>query len=857
MALVHTPYLLPLLLSVAVLLTLAVLAWHRRPAVGAVMVTLFMLSAAVWSLAYAVELVAPTLSAKLLCVKFEYLGIIAVPVCWCVFVLQYCGYTRSLRYRLPLLIVPAMTLAITMTNWHGLLYQSSWLDTSEAFPMLEMTYGPWFWVHVTYSYLLIAFGTACCIAFLVHMPRAHRGQGYILLVSAGIPWIADILYIWRITPLPHFDLTPIAFAISAIVIFLGLFRFHLLDVRPIARAAVLMGMLDGVIVLDRQGRLVDLNPAAGRVLGGDATALIGQSAATVLAHWPALLAHLETETEIRLDIALQVEGSARDYEVRLSPLHSARGHANGHLLVLRDQSERKQAETALRASEARFAQFMEHIPAAIFIKDAASRYLYVNAYMRRFYGWDDDCLGRATHEVFPADYATLRCINEHRAIAEGLIINEEESTDTQGRVRTFETCRFPIHRSDGQTLVGGFALDVTELRASKTERAQLVAQLQQAQKMEAIGRLAGGIAHDFNNLLMPMLGYAELLRMRVPDDSPFVRPIEAIQDAAQRAATLTRQLLAFSRKQVLETRVLDLSAVVAEFSPMLHRLIGEDVTLTTKLPMLTGRIQADPSQLQQILMNLAVNARDAMPDGGTLSIETADVTLEHALGEVPPGDYATLFMRDTGLGMDADTLSHVFEPFFTTKAQGKGTGLGLSTVYGLVTQHNGYITAESTPGQGSTFTVFLHRVQAAIALEDTASLTAPVPAGCETVLLVEDEAMVRTLVCDVLATHGYRVLVAEHGDAALAIAQHHQAPIALLLTDVIMPGMNGRELAERLIALHPETAVLYMSGYPENVISQHGILDPGLHFLPKPFSVLQLTQTVYMLIQRHARGSTA
>jgi PAS domain S-box-containing protein len=388
-----------------------------------------------------------------------------------------------------------------------------------------------------------------------------------------------------------------------------------------------------------------------------------------------------------------------------------------------------------------------------------------------------------------------------------------------------------------------FAEDVTENRA-------LEQQLRQSQKMEAVGRLAGGIAHDFNNLLMVISGYCEFLLDRIGPDPVLRTPAQEISKAAERASSLTRQLLAFSRKQMLAPKVLDLNAVVTENLRMLTRLIGEDIDLVMVPGPELGAVKADPGQIEQVIMNLAVNARDAMPRGGSLQIETSNVTLDdnHArlYGGVQAGEYVMLAISDTGSGMDAETQSHIFEPFFSTKGT-KGTGLGLSTVYGIVKQSGGYVWVHSEPGRGTTFKVYLPRIVetgelAAVRLPPSPvrKRTQPV----ETVLIVEDETNLRRMTCHYLETQGYKILEAADGAAAVQICVAHSGPIHLLLTDVIMPGMNGHEVAKRVVSLRPNTKVLYMSGYAENAIGHNGTLDEGINLLQKPFTLQALKEKV-------------
>jgi CheY-like chemotaxis protein len=351
--------------------------------------------------------------------------------------------------------------------------------------------------------------------------------------------------------------------------------------------------------------------------------------------------------------------------------------------------------------------------------------------------------------------------------------------------------------------------------------------------------LAGGVAHDFNNLLTVILGYSEMMLHRLDQDNPLHRNLIEIKKAALRAGSLTRQLLAFSRKQVLQPKVIDLNAVVADMGKMLLRLIGEDLELVTDLKPSLARVKADPGQIEQVLLNLAVNARDAMPRGGTLSIKTENVLMDDELVRkyvsVAPGPHVMLRVSDTGHGMNADTQARAFEPFFTTKESGKGTGLGLATVYGIVKQSGGNIWLYSELGKGTTFKIFLPRVDDTAADQEILSRQQPVPGGTETLLLVEDEEQVRLIIREALEKQGYNVLSAANGEEALLLAEDQTTEISLLLTDVVMPQMSGRELAERLLTMRPQLGVLYMSGYTDDAIVRHGLLEDTLNFIQKPF----------------------
>ncbi|HXV44800.1 MAG TPA: ATP-binding protein, partial [Anaerolineae bacterium] len=512
-------------------------------------------------------------------------------------------------------------------------------------------------------------------------------------------------------------------------------------------------------------------------------------------------------------------------------------------------TERKQAEVALRASEERFRQVISSISDWIYttrINEDGSRVnLYLSSHVETLTGYP--------YEKFMADWNFWPSGVVHpddRAAAA-----EQSARLAVGQSSEME---YRLIRADGEIIwvrdsarvesEGDKAKIIYGVVSDITQRKQLEEQFHQSQKMEAIGRLAGGVAHDFNNLLTVINGYSELLLYRHLDGtSPLRRYIEEIKKAGERAASLTGQLLAFSRKQVLQPQIIDLNTVVADIDKMLRRLIGEDIDLVTAPGAESGSVKADPGQIEQVIMNLVVNARDAMPHGGNLTVGTANVTLDETYTRgivgLEPGPHVVLMVKDTGSGMDPEILSHIFEPFFTTKEKQKGTGLGLATVYGIVTQSGGYIDVSSKVGAGTTFKVYLPQVDQQVELSKPEQST-EAPHGQETILLVEDEDLVRDLTRTVLLEHGYRVLEASGGSQALSISEQYQNPIDLLATDVVMPHMSGRELAERLLLLRPDIKILYMSGYTDDIIVHHGLADPSITFLQKPFTPAELAHKV-------------
>ncbi len=565
-----------------------------------------------------------------------------------------------------------------------------------------------------------------------------------------------------------------------------------------------------------------------------------------LLHWTAILESLPasavpdpTRTVIHRGGRYLAEALAA-YEMALRGFREA----NTKLHQIASQLERRVDERTreLQGSEERYRRLFHASPLPMWVFDEETlAFLAVNESAVRHYGYTaDEFAGMTIRDIRPEQElpALADALKEAR---ERFELGTWRHRKKDGTVISVEVRAHPI------TFSGRRARLV--LVNDITERRQLEDQLRQAQKMEAIGRLAGGIAHDFNNLLSVVLTYSNLLAQGLASDDRMRADLAEIERAGQRAAALTRQLLAFSRQQVLEPRIVDLNEVVLNMDRMLRRLIGEDIELVTRPGSGLRPVRVDPGQIEQVLMNLVVNARDAMPQGGKLTIETANVDLDSAYARdhvgARPGPHILLAVSDTGTGMDKATLARVFEPFFTTKEKGKGTGLGLSTAFGIVSQSGGSIGVASEPGKGTAFRVYLPESRDARGGESPAKTAQPMTlAGNETILLVEDEEQVRTLVRTILGDRGYAVLESQDGDEALRIGAEHSGPIHLLLTDVVLPGMSGRILAEKLAARRVGVKVLYMSGYTDDAAETSRILAPGVHFLQKPITPEALTRKV-------------
>jgi len=511
--------------------------------------------------------------------------------------------------------------------------------------------------------------------------------------------------------------------------------------------------------------------------------------------------------------------------------------------ISQDVTERKRAERALRESQQLLQAIIDNSTAVIYVKDLQGSYLMVNRrYEEIFHLTREAVLGKTDHDVFSQEAADAFRAMDQRVVAAGTALTEEEVAPHDDGPHTYISVKCPLWDNAGKPYaVFGISTDITE-------RKRLEQQLLQSQRMEAVGRLAGGVAHDFNNLLTVIIGESELMLASLAPNDPLRAQIEAIDSSAQRAADLTRQLLAFSRKQVLQPKVLDLNTIVTDLGKMLRRLIGEDVELINRLSSNLGRVKADPGQIEQIIVNLAINARDAMPRGGTLTIETNNTKLDDQYAsqhpEVRPGDQVMLAVSDTGTGMDREMQSRIFEPFFTTKERGKGTGLGLATVYGVVKQSEGHIWVYSEPGRGTTFKVYLPKVEEPAEVTRRSAGRSSSAGGSETVLVVEDDDGVRGVVRQVMSSAGYTVMECKNAEQALSMSGSYSGHIHLMVTDVIMPGASGRELAQKITALRPGIRVLYMSGYTDNAIVHHGVLDEGVAFIEKPFTPDRLLHKV-------------
>ena len=556
----------------------------------------------------------------------------------------------------------------------------------------------------------------------------------------------------------------------------------------------------------------------------------------------------------------EVELRMKNGDIRTHLLSVARFDAEGQAYLLTagvDVTERRHAEEALRAAEERYRTLVEELPLVTYVASLETgAALYMSPQVEELLGYPVeehlgslDLLWRIVH---PDDLERVRRDTDV-ALARGeLYEGEYRLIAADGRVVWIHDQATIVRDEQGRPLYGqGFLLDITGEKEAQQERERLEAELRQAQRLEAVGRLAGGLAHDFNNLLTAIGGYTEFLLESLPDDTRLRADAEEIRKGVDRASALTRQLLAFSRRQVVERRSLDLNEIVTEMDRFLRRLIGTDIELVTLLAPGLGHVVGDRSQLEQVIVNLALNARDAMPSGGKLVIQTANLTVAQPFAEgIAPGEYVTLFVQDNGVGMDAEIRARVFEPFFTTKDVGQGTGLGLSTIFGIVEQAGGRIHVQSEPGRGTTFKIYLPRSEVEVPADEGPSPAVTDVAGSETMLLVEDEDVLRALAARTLRSQGYKVFEARYATAALELWGRHEDEIDLVVTDIVMPGMSGVELAEQLAEARADVPIVLMSGYSDSDVADRVPLGSRGGFLQKPFTPTALLRTVREAVER-------
>ena len=744
-------YSIALLVVGLIAAALAWFCWTRRPALGAQVMAWIMLGVAIWAVAYALELASFTLEAMLFWVRIEYLGIATVPTLWLLFVLQYSGYTRYLTRPLFLLlfVIPIITLILNYTNaWHYLYYASVGIDDSGSFPVLAIEKGIWYWVNAAYAYVVSLTASFLLFRHVFYSPPLYRSQTLALIIAALVPVASNVFYQLGLTPVAYLDLTPFAFMVTGLATTWGLYNLRLLDMTPIARARVIENLRDGMVVLDTQGRMIDVNPAATRYLALETT-VIGQPVQMVRSRWSGLAEFCAPKTAARAEIVLEQEPLLY-LEIQQSPFMDDRGDYLGCIVTLRDITERKVAENALQARQVAesaylaIQQIVDTVEEGLVVLDPTQRVVMTNrmgqVHLALLAQMDNDARmialgGRSLPELLSPPAG----LPYH-----SITLPQPASAQFEAQ---FEV---EVHLLQPQAFLGGWLLvtrDVTRIR-------QIQQQVEQQGRLAAVGQLAAGIAHDFNNILTVIELYTGLLQHTSNLAPKQSNHLETIRHQVQHATHLVQQILDYGRRTIIERTVLDLAPLLQEFVELCRRTLPETITIELHHAPGDYRCSVDPGRLQQALMNLAINARDAMPNGGTLQLHLAhlqrDSNVVLRLPKLATGEWLVVQMRDSGIGIDFANLPHIFEPFFTTKEPNQGTGLGLAQVFGIVKQHGGEIEVESQlenqPGQGTTISLYLPAASATYPLiSNSSAASSPVATpptltyGHKTILAVEDE----------------------------------------------------------------------------------------------------------------------
>ncbi len=807
------------------------------------------ISCAEFTLAHALQGICLDFPVKVFLFKMCFLGITVAPTAFFCLTLHYSGLKHLLTTRMLLLlsVFPAITAGLVITNEiHGWIWNPAStahiVNLPSFISIAESRF--WYWLLVAYSYFFIGLGCFFLVRLLIHSRGIYGAQVGAVVLAAIISVLGTVLDILGISPLAPFSATALGLTIGCITVAFLLPSLRRRDILFVTRRAIINSISDGIVVVDGDNQIIDMNPAAERLVGEQVLRARGKP-------FEELLPEMKSISTLNADnneIILMRGGTTRIFDLHVSTIQDWRGRTAGRSIDLHDITERKWAEEALRESEERFRTTLYSIGDGVITTDTDSNVQQMNHVAELLTGWNEgDARGRKIDEIYVIfnEETNTPLGNPVTVVLEkGIVVGLANHTvliARDGTRRPITDSGAPIRNSKGK--ITGVVLVFND----QTERRDLQDQLLQAQKMDAIGLLAGGVAHDFNNMIGVILGYAIMLEQNFLPTDPSYKKIKAIISAAERSANLTKQLLAFARKQIITPVPLNLNEELSTLQKMLERLIGEDITLNISLTPDLWNIKIDPVQLAQILTNLATNARDAIESTGYVRIEAINLCIEKTIekypDKIPAGEYVQLIFSDTGKGMNKETLSHIFEPFFTTKPKGEGAGLGLSTVFGIVQQNIGFINVYSEPNQGTTFKINFPRYYGATETPGEQMQEIPLN-GTETVLVVEDEAELLTFALSVLEMHGYNVIGAKSPSKALAMCEKCGKKIDLLVTDVVMPEMNGKELKEQIEIKHPALKILFMSGYTADIVAHRGLLEEGVNFLQKPFTPLLLAKKV-------------
>ena len=833
------------------LLQLAIL-WPRRDRPGAIPLILLMVGSGIWVTGELLELGSATLATKILWAKVRYLGIVTIPVAWFMFSCHFGGRRHWLTPRNTVLlnVIPAAALLLVWSNeYHGLIWAKTWIDDSWLVPTMGSQHGLAYYVLVAYTYVLVMAGSIQLFQASRQFLKRYRYQAFLLISAIVLPLLINFVYQLRLGPIQYLDYTPLAIIVSGVIFSWNFLRGGLLPrPMPLARDVVLQSMLDGVIVVDLEHRILDVNPAARAMLELSADVTGEKPIEEYLSLPEALWDVGPADRESGVATGNFTADPRRFYDARVSPVYQRWAGHMGYVIILQDTTERR----GLEADRRRSYTAMEQTGEGIAITDSRGIVEYVNPRFTEIMGYArDELVGQDLQTIrqgaeHPDGGSEVRSTIERRELWKGHSIRQRKDGTTFHEEATLS----PMFDDRGEP--AGCLCVIRDT----TQHVQMEEMLRQSLKMEAIGHLAGGVAHDFNNLLAPILGFSDLIREELALDHPHMDPIQEIQKAAKRARTLTRQLLAFSRKQVLEIRTVNINDVVTDLEKLLRHMLRENIEFTCTLDPAVHALRADVSQLEQVLINLVVNAQDAMPEVGSLSIVTSnyvqrapETDTQHPL---KPGDYVRIEVSDSGCGMPPQVLEHVFEPFFTTKSEGHGTGLGLATVLGIVHQHEGHIAAVSQPGRGTQFSIYLPAQDGPVEIPSQNPNASPGKRSSlqeHRILLVEDNEIVRRTVAAMLSRLGYRTDSFPGGRECLDALDTDPVRPTLLVTDVIMPGQNGKEVYEALKLRVPDLKVLYISGYTRSTIEQADVSSDDGAFLHKPFTKSDLKEKLETLLR--------
>jgi len=848
---IDQPYTLTLIASVIISISMAVAVLMHKHTLGVHAFAALNVSIGLWALTSLFEVCSLDLQTKIFCYSLKYLFIVVVPPAWFVFGLYYSNRLRKLRLsQLGMLsILPAVTLILVATNrYHHLMFTSLESIKTTAYVFLYRKFGPWFWLHAAYCYILLFLGFLYLAKQYLDSPSPYRWQGLTLIIGGLVPTIANVAFTCNFTPIPYLDLTPFAFTISGIAFMVGIMRFQLLDVAPIAHEVVIQHIEDAILVMDGGQRILNLNPAARALIDIFPARPIGARADRIFSWWSEInpQAPASADTEPRI-IDLSKNGRRHLLRMKTVPFYCNQREM-GMLMTLTDVTDACLAKEALRDSEERFRSLSENAPVVIFALNSNGAVTYLNPAWEKISGRSRaDFIGRPFADLV-ADKSQWNRANaiEHLITGRNTVVDLNITIEDQaGGQRLFNTSVAANFDAEGRvTGIIGLAMDITEER-------KLQQQLFQSQKMEAIGTLAGGVAHDFNNLLMGMQANLSLLRLEQGAESPQDDKIQRIENQIQSGASLTRQLLGYARKGQYVVTAVNINRLIEETLHVVQRT-NKTVTVQSLLGDDSAFVKADRGQMEMVFLNLFLNAADAMPDGGRLTVSSrhvsgqGDTATPSSAGQTR--DLVEIVVSDTGIGMDPDTQRRIFEPFFTTKEVGCGSGLGLASVYGVVKNHGGHILVESAPGQGATFTLYLPAAEEA---EPEMSLVVkPEPAGGATILLVEDETLIRKYCQEMIRSLNFEVMAAANGDEAVAIYRNHSSDTDLVILDMIMPGMDGYSLFKILEKINPQVRVIITSGYAVDQRTDQ-ILTSGPHgHLKKPYTLNELSAEITKILGR-------